>query len=339
MKKLLLFLVVASMAVAPLAAGGSQETAEEKSYDTLHVYTSFDTEEAQYYIEAFEESTGIDVNMVRMSAGEALARIEAEKSNPQGSVWYGGSNTSHINAADKGLLEPYEPDIDYELPESFHADDHSWNGFYTGAIGFVTNTEFLEENNIEAPTSWEDLLDPVYENQVEMAYPYTSGTAYTTWATRIQMLGLEDALDWWEKFDNQIHQYTKSGSACIARAGLGECAVGIAFSHDILAKGINQGYPLKMTFPEEGTGFEVGGISMIKGAQEVEEARIFIDWAYSVEAQNLFQKYSRLPVNPDAKVAEGAVKMSDIELIDYNAMKHGLNKEANVKAWRDRLGK
>jgi iron(III) transport system substrate-binding protein len=78
---------------------------------------------------------------------------------------------------------------------------------------------------------------------------------------------------------------------------------------------------------------------MIKGARQVEEAKIFIDWAFTVDAQNMFKKYSRLPVNPEATVAEGAVKMSDITLIDYDAVKMGLAKDEYVKAWRDRIGK
>jgi iron(III) transport system substrate-binding protein len=126
----------------------------------LHIYTAFDTEEAKYYIEAFEEETGIDVQWVRLSSGEVLARIEAEASNPQASVWHAGSNTSHINAASKGLLEPYKPNTDFELSELFRADDWAWTGFYTGAIGFITNTNFLAENDMEAPTSWDDLSIP-----------------------------------------------------------------------------------------------------------------------------------------------------------------------------------
>jgi iron(III) transport system substrate-binding protein len=338
MRKLFCLLAVIAVVLMPLAAQGASESAE-KEYETLQIYTSFDTEEAQYYIEAFEEETGIDVEYVRMSSGEVLARMEAEQTNPQASVWFGGSNTDHINAESKGLLTPYKPNTDFELAPMLHSDDYSWNGFYTGAIGFVTNTDFLEEHGLEAPNSWADLLDPVYEGQVEMAYPYTSGTAYTTWATMIQMKGLDGALDWWEEFDKSIHQYTKSGTACIARAGLGECAVGIAFSHDIVAKGVAMGYPLVMSFPEEGTGYEVGAISMINGVRQPEEAKIFIDWAFSVDAQNLFMKYSRLPVNPEATVAEGAIKLSDINLIDYDAVKMGLAKDEFVKAWRDRIGK
>jgi len=307
--------------------------------NVLHIYTAFDTEEAKLYIEAFEKETGIDVQWVRMSSGEVLARIEAEASNPQASVWHAGSNTSHINAASKGLLESYKPNTDFEFSELLHADDWEWTGFYTGAIGFITNTEFLEENDMEPPTSWDDLLHPKLENNVALAYPYTSGTAYTTYATLVQMWGMEKALDWWEEFDqHSIFQYTKSGTACIGMAGLGEIAVGISFSHDILAKGVNAGYPVVMTFPEEGTGYEVGGLSLIKGGPDPELGKQFIDWCYTVEAQNLFQDYNRLPVNPKATVAEGSVTLDDVNLINYDHILAGESKDEWVEAWRDRIG-
>ena len=308
--------------------------------EVLHIYTAFDTEEAKYYIDAFEKETGIDVEWVRMSSGEVLARIEAEAANPQASVWHAGSNTSHINAAAKGLLEPYTPNADFELLPQFHAEDWAWTGFYTGAIGFVSNKEFLEEKGIEAPTSWDDLLNPALAKNVAMAYPYTSGTAYTTYATLIQMWGLEKTLDWWEKFDKEsVMQYTKSGTGCIPMAGLKEVGVCIAFSHDIVAKGVNKGYPVVMTFPKEGTGYEVGGLSLIKDGPEPELGKKFIDWCLTTKAQELFQQYSRLPVNPKAKVAEGAVTLDQVTLIDYDAVWAGENKDEMIAAWRDRIGK
>ncbi len=334
MKKLTLTLlmvtiILCSVFVTGLAAG-----------KVLHMYTAFDTEEAKYYIEVFEKETGIDVEWVRMSSGEVLARIEAEAANPQASMWHAGSNTSHINAASKGLLEPYKPNTDFELIDILHAEDWAWTGFYTGAIGFVSNVNFLKEHNVEAPTSWSQLLDPAFEDNIAMAYPYTSGTAYTTYATLVQMIGMDKTLDWWEEFDKQsIHQYTKSGTACIAMVGIGEVAVGIAFSHDIMAKGINKGYPVVMTFPEEGTGYEVGGLSLIKGGPEPELAKQFIDWCYTKEAQDLFQKYNRLPVNPKATVKEGSVTLDQVKLIDYDHILAGQSKDEWVTAWRDRIGK
>ena len=334
MKKLTLTLLLVMVMVCSVFVTG---LAADK---VLHMYTAFDTAEAKYYIDVFEKETGIDVEWVRMSSGEVLARIEAEAANPQASMWHAGSNTSHINAAAKGLLEPYKPNTDFELIDILHAEDWAWTGFYTGAIGFVSNVDFLKEHNVKAPTSWSQLLDPAFEDNIAMAYPYTSGTAYTTYATLIQMIGLEETLDWWEEFDKQsIHQYTKSGTACIAMVGIGEVAVGIAFSHDIMAKGINKGYPVVMTFPEEGTGYEVGGLSLIKGGPEPELAKQFIDWCYTKAAQDLFQEWNRLPVNPKATVKEGAVTLDQVKLIDYDHILAGQSKDEWVTAWRDRIGK
>lgn len=334
MKKTMLSLLL--VAVFVFAGYASSQAAGK----VLHIYEAFDTEEAKYYIEAFEKETGIDVVWVRMSSGEVLARVEAEAANPQATVWHAGSNTSHISAASKGLLAPYKPKTDFKLADNLHAEDWTWTGFYSGAIGFVSNTNFLSKKGIKAPSSWDDLLNPAFSKNVAMAYPYTSGTAYTTYATLIQMLGLKKTLDWWEQFDQQsIFQYTKSGTGCIPMVGLGEVAVGIAFSHDILAKGVNKGYPVVMTFPKEGTGYEIGGLSLIKGGPEPELGKQFIDWCFTTKAQNLFQKYNRLPVNPQAKVGEGSVTLDQVKLIDYNHIWAGQNKGDMVKAWRDRIGK
>ena len=204
----------------------------------------------------------------------------------------------------------------------------------------MSNKDFLAKKGVQAPTSWDDLLNPAFAQNVAVAYPYTSGTAYTTYVTLIQMWGLEKTLDWWEKFDKaSMLQYTKSGTGCIPMAGLGEVAVCIAFSHDILAKGINKGYPLVLSFPKEGTGSEVGGLALIKGGPEPELAKQYIDWCFSIKAQELFQAYSRVPVNPKAKVAAGAVTLDQVKLIPVDPVWAGQNTEKFVGAWRDRIGK
>lgn len=331
LKKLFLLALIAIVFLL-VSCGGDKKV--------LHMYTAFDTEEAKFYIEAFEKETGIDVEYVRLSAGELAARVEAEKANPQSSVWFAGPNTSHIAAAGKGLLSPYKPKTDFVLKDQLHAKDWTWSGFYTGAIGFVTNKDFLKEKGIEAPTSWADLLKPEFKKNVAAAYPYTSGTAYTILATLVQKDGLDNALNYWKKLDeNSMHQYTKSGSACVTMTGQGEIAVGISFSHDIINKGINKGYPVVISFPKEGTGYEVGAVSLIKGGPEPELGKEFIDWVFSTNCQNLFKNKSRLPINPKAEVAKGAVTLEMVNLIDYDAIWAGQNKEKVIKAWRDKIGK
>jgi len=94
-----------------------------------------------------------------------------------------------------------------------------------------------------------------------------------------------------------------------------------------------------MSFPLEGTGYEVGGLSLIKGGPEPELGKQFIDWCYTKKAQDLFQEWNRLPVNPAATVVEGAITLDKIKLIDYNMILAGESKDEWVTAWRDRIGK
>lgn len=88
-----------SNAAEPAAPSGSKE---------LTVYTAFPEAEVVYYFNEFEKETGIKVNYIRLSAGEMLTRVEAEKENPQATLMFGGSTDNYIAAVEKGLLEPYQ---------------------------------------------------------------------------------------------------------------------------------------------------------------------------------------------------------------------------------------
>ncbi|MFQ5835357.1 MAG: ABC transporter substrate-binding protein [bacterium] len=342
-RRLLVFSLTAALTFSLAAAGFTAKK-------TLHVYTAFDVDEAKIYIEAFGKSyPNIDVKWVRMSSGEVLARVRAEAKNPQASIWFAGPSTSHIAAAADGILEPYTESLAWQyLPADFKDPEGRWTGFYTGFIGFATNKEFLKKHGVEAPTSWYDLLKPVFKKEISKAYPYTSGTAYTTLISQLQAIGPkklgwdQEDEEYIKKLSAQMHHYTKAGSACVTEAGMGEVAVGIAFSHDIVAKGIAKGYPVVMSFPKEGTGYEIGAVSLIKGGPEPELAKVFFDWLMSAEAQSLFKKWNRVPLNPQAELAEGLVTAAQVPVIEGFGGRitwYGQRKDEIIDRWREITGR
>lgn len=311
-----------------------------KSADVLHMYSALDPNEAKVYIEAFTKDTKINVEWVRMSAGEVLTRVKAEAKNPQVSIWFGGPSVEFIAARKEGLLIPYKSPVGAPFLKGNLKDPQDyWTGFYFGAIGFGNNTSWFEKNKVPFPKTWQDLLKPEFKGQISIAYPYTSGTSFTTLATLVQLMGEDKAYDYWKKLDANIHHYNTSGSACITQAGLGEIAIGIAFSHDILAKGTSKGYPIVGTFPTEGTGYEIGGLGLVKGGPEPELAKKFIDWSLSKRAQDLMQVWFRIPLNPQAEIAKGATKSSDVKLINYDDEWAGNNNKRLIDKWRQTIGK
>lgn len=306
--------------------------------------------------QAFEEETGIDTNYVRLSSGEALARIRAASDNPEFSVWWGGPADAFIAGSEEGLLEQYEsPNID-AIPEDLRDPDGYWTGVYVGALGFCSNLEILEELGIEPPTSWEDLLAPELEGNIAMAHPATSGTAFTAFWTVVTLkadeleaeeegagydedgspteAAMDAAFEYFAQLHQNILQYTRSGAAPGTMAGQGEIAVAIIFSHDCTKLQV-EGFEgiLETTFPEEGTGYEIGGMALIAGAPEPEAARMWYDWAITKEAQEIGQTVNslQLPTNPDAAVSELSVNLADVNLIDYNFQAAGENRTALVE--------
>lgn len=292
------------------------------------VYCSILEEQCREGATMFERATGIKVSMVRKSTGEVYAQVKAEAGNPRGDVWWGGPGEPHLQAAEEGLLDEYRSP---RLPELHdwarrHAEQSKFRtaGIYLGALGVGYNTELLKKKGLPEPKCWADLLDAKYRDEVQIADPNSSGTAYVFLATTVQRLGEEKGFDYLKALHRNINQYTKSGIAPVKATALGETTVGIAFVHDMLTQAL-QGAPIKTVTPCEGTGYETGSVSIIKGGKNVEAARRFVDFALSPDAQdiNAKLKINSIPSNRNARLSPDAPKFEEIRLIDYDTAKWG----------------
>ena len=275
---------------------------------------------------------GVIVNWVRMSSGESLTRLRNEASNPQFDVWWGGPADGYIAAAQEGLLETYDSPNALNLrdPKLMKATDNTWYGIYVGSLGFATNTNYLAEHpEVSAPTSWEDLTKPEWEGQIMVAHPSSSGTSYTHLCTNIQLRGEDAVWDYERALAANVLQYTKSGSAPARFVGAGEAAVAIVFSHDTV-KQIENGLPLVVTFPSEGTGYEIGATGIVKGAQHLDLAKLWVDWALTPAAQSLGPKYQAYQAPTISGVELSHPELLDVNLIDYDFVYCGTHKKEFV---------
>jgi iron(III) transport system substrate-binding protein len=288
----------------------------------------------------FEAKYGITVNYVRMSAGEALARLQAEKDNPSFDIWWGGPVDSFVAAKESGVLEAYDsPNMGNLIDPALTKDpDNYWAGVYMGSLGFATNTNWLAEHpEVEAPTSWDDLLKPEFTGQIMIAHPSTSGTAYTALATVLQIKGDEAGWEYLTQFAGQVAQFTKSGAAPAKFVGLGEAAVAVVFSHDIVNEIENNQAPLVLTFPAEGTGYEIGGMAIVKGAKHMQAAKLWFDWALEPETQELGPKYNAFQAPTVTGADPSRPELLEVNLIDYDFAWAGANKTAFVDKFTNEI--
>lgn len=317
-----------ALTAAFVSMGGMAAQAKGK----MTLYCSPQIEWCNLMVEAFEKETGIKVRMTRKSSGETFAQIKAEARNPKGDVWWGGTGDPHLQAAEEGLTQAYDSPMKKELHEWAISQGKSANGktigIYAGALGFGYNTEILKKNNLPAPKCWEDLTKPIYKGHVQMANPNSSGTAYTTLATIVQIHGEDKGFDFMKRLHKNINTYTKSGSAPIKAAARGENTIGIVFLHDAVKQAV-KGFPIVPVAPCEGTGYEIGSMSIIKGARNAEEAQKFYDFALRKGIQERAKEAGAYQVmsNSAAIPPKEAPKLESIKLIDYDFKKYGSSAE------------
>ena len=321
-------LLVALLVIVGMAGCKKDEGSKE-----INVLCTPQEQWCQGMKQEFEAKYDITVNYVRMSSGESLARLRAEKDNPQFDIWWGGPIDSFVAAKGEDLLEAYDsPNYKNLLDQTKYKDaDNYWAGIYVGSLGFCTNTDWLADNpGVEAPTSWTDLLKPEFTGQVLVAHPSTSGTSYTALATVLQLMGEEAGWAYAGQYAGQMLQFTKSGGAPAKFVGQGEAAVGIVFSHDIVHEIEDNGMPLVLTFPQEGTGYEIGGMGIIKGAEHLDAAQKWFDWALTAEAQALGPKYLAYQAPTVGGVELSHPELLEVNLIDYDFQWAGSHKKEFV---------
>lgn len=310
-------LAATALAALPLAAPAQAEE--------LVLYCSVQEEWCRAVAEAFQRETGIEVLMTRKSSGETYAQIKAEEGQPRGDVWWGGTGDPHLQAAEEGLTEEYRSPMLAELNgwalRQAETAGYRTVGIYAGALGFGYNSEMVTEN---PPACWADLLDERYIDDIQVANPNSSGTAYTMLATLVQIMGEEEAFAYMARLHRNVSQYTRSGAAPIRAAATGETAIGIVFMHDAVTQAV-AGAPIVTVAPCEGTGYEVGSMSIIKGGPNPASARRWYDWALSPAAQEIGASANsfQVPSNANAAVPPQSPKLADIKLIDYDFATYG----------------
>lgn len=330
-------LLAGSTALGLLAATGAQAQSNE-----LVLYCSVQEEWCRVMSEAFTRETGVNVLMTRKSSGETYAQIKAEEGQPRGDVWWGGTGDPHLQAAQEGLTEEYRSPMLADLQpwalSQAETAGYRTVGIYAGGLGFGYNSELVTEN---PPACWADLIDARFKDDVQVANPNSSGTAYTMLATFVQLMGEDEAFAFMAKLHQNVSQYTQSGSAPIRAAATGETAVGIVFMHDAVTQAVD-GAPIVTVAPCEGTGYEVGSMSLIKGGPNPDNAKKWYDWALSAAAQELgaTAKSFQVPSNKNAATPPEAPKLADIKLIDYDFAKFGSSDERTrlLARWDAEIG-
>ena len=298
----------------------------------VNVLCSVQAEWCTMLATVYTRTTGTKVNVSQKGSGEALAQLIAEKENPKTDVWFGGTGDPHLQAAEQGITLEYKspllPQLHDWAQQQAKQSNYRTVGIYSGPLGFGYNTELLARKKIPVPRTWADLVKPEYKGEIQVANPASSGTSYTIIATLVQLMGEDKAFDYLKGLHRNVGAYPRSGTAPIKAVARGETAVSISFVHDGPGEKM-QGYPIETITPSDGTGAEIGSMSLVKGARNMEAAKKFYEWALTPAAQEMAAaaKSYQLPSNKAAKVDPRVPDFKKIRMINYDYARYGASAE------------
>ena len=323
----------AALSVAAAAALAlTLPAAQAQDAGQLNVICSVQAEWCNLIQTTFARTSGIKVNMSLKGSGEALAQLIAERANPKTDVWFGGTGDPHLQAAEAGLSAVYKspalPQLHAWAQQQALQSGYKTVGIYSGPLGFGYNTELLAKKKLAPPKSWADLLNPAFKGEIQVANPASSGTAYTMVATLVQLMGEEKAFDYMKALHKNISQYTRSGTGPIKAVARGESMLSISFVHDGPGEKM-QGFAVETVTPTEGTGAEIGSMSLIKGARNPTQAEKFYEWALTPQAQQFgaAAKQFQLPSNKATPVDPRVPDFKKIRFINYDYARYGASAE------------
>jgi iron(III) transport system substrate-binding protein len=325
-----------STPATPQAAGAAPTTAPQVR-GKLVVYSALDQTTIDAMSAAFKKKyPDVDLQVLGIAAaGEQATRIKAEKDSPKADVFIGGDTAFHEGLANDGLLLAYKSPVAEQIDAKYGDREGRFYGWYLGVLGIVINTDRFKELRIAEPKTWDDLLDPAWKGKLAFPNPPTTGGGFIFLADQVFRFNKDEAkaLDFMKKLDANVGQYTQRSPDAINVVAQGEFVGAMNWVHDILVQK-KKGFPLKVIIPPD-TAYEIGGVSIVKGGPNPETAKAFIDWVLGPEAGKINSDNSnRISTRGDVAPPEGAVKITDVKLVNYDRDFATKERDRLLKAWQ-----
>ncbi len=258
-----------------------------------------------------EKYPNIEFEYYRSGTEEVISKImtEEKSSGVQCDVVMLADTPTFEMLKDKDMLMQYDYSEIDQLYEDFVDPDHMYYGTTVSTTGIIYNTNMVTE----APTSFAVFTDEANKGNCVMPSPSYSGTAAYNLGvyTRMDNLGWE----FYQAMKDNDMQVVNGNGGVVDAVSNGEKAYGMVLDTDAYVA-INNGSPVAFAYPEEGCSSICDPIGIIKGTENEEAAKIFVEFMLSKEvrefsAENYFKTAPRKDVAP----AEGVLSIDERNII------------------------
>lgn len=314
---------------------------QDNDDNVINVYTGLEEEYVNEYIKAFNAKyPEVTVNIIRDSTGVVSAKLTVEKDNPRCDVMW-GINSSNVLFLDKyNLFKEYTPEninsIDSKYYDEINKIPH-WMGISIATVAFTVNTTELERAGLPIPESYEDLLKPEYKGKIIMPNPTSSGTGLSILSSLYQIFGEDEYENYLSKLNENIGQYSHSGSSPTKQTAQGEYMIGIGMDFlSIQMEKDNEN--IKTIYPKEGSGWDVEISALINKDYVKDGAKKFYEWSLSEEAMALYSKNRSLVTSKNKEFIRPEFAKSVNNMIENDLIWQSDNRKSIANDWDKKYG-
>ena len=304
------------LTLALVFAMSSMAMAEAPSGKVM-LYSSMQEAQLQAIEQAFEAKyPSVDMEYYYAGGGKLVTKMttEAQDNGQIASdlVWLGDPSDYEAFKAN-GWLEPYvSPETEHIAKEYMDPE-----GYYTaGRLVTMGIAWFIGVDEADAPKTWNDLLDPKWNNQIIMTDPSQAST--TKYWMAAMMQSPKYGPEYFEKLRANGVELESGTTATHNRVADASYQVGICLDY-VSANLIAEGSPMAFHYTTEDVITMTSPVAIIKGCANEDNAKLLMDFILSKEGQEVLVANNLVSVRDDVEMQVDTSAIAAINMeVDYN---------------------
>ena len=243
-----------------------------------------------------------DIIVQYLSTGNSAAKIKNEGTNVEADIVL-DLETAHMANLEENFADLSSFDTSIYLDGVNKSNRYLTWTKYTMAL--IIDKNYFDKHNLSVPKTYDDLLKSEYKNLIAIPDPKTSGTGYAFYLNVVNIMGEDNAIEYFKKLKNNLREFTTSGSGPTNLLKQGEIAIAMGMTSQGV-EAINEGYNFKIVSLKTGAPYNTTSFGIIKGRENKENVREVFEWL-----MNDFGKYDKEYFLPDKILKNQEVKVKN----------------------------